>query len=72
MQKVATVLIAASLIILPSLVLAKPVEAGAIENGKLNYQTLCVACHGEFGHGDGIAAQALSEQPSNIYQGLNS
>ncbi|GAK84758.1 hypothetical protein JCM19238_2336 [Vibrio ponticus] len=48
MQKVATVLIAASLIILPSLVLAKPVETSAIENGKQNYQTLCVACHGDF------------------------
>ncbi len=37
MQKVATVLIAASLIILPSLVLAKPVESGAIENATKRY-----------------------------------
>lgn len=72
MQKIATVLIATSLIVLPSLALAKPLEANTLENGKQNYQKLCLACHGELGHGDGIAGQVLSEQPSNIYQGLNS
>ncbi|WP_194438035.1 c-type cytochrome [Vibrio fluminensis] len=72
MQKIATVLIAATLIILPSLVLANTITPSAIENGQQHYRTLCLACHGEMGHGDGIAAQALNEQPSNIYQELNS
>lgn len=72
MQKIATVLIAATLIILPSLVLANTNAPSAVENGQRNYQALCLACHGELGHGDGIAAQALNEQPSNIYQELSS
>ncbi|OLQ89345.1 hypothetical protein BIY22_19740 [Vibrio panuliri] len=67
MKKIATILIAASLITIPSLVLAT-----SLEQGKQNYQTLCLACHGNLGHGDGVAAQALSEQPSNIHQSLNS
>ncbi|NOI83559.1 cytochrome c [Vibrio tubiashii] len=43
-----------------------------IEKGENNYKTLCISCHGEKGHGDGIAGKALAEQPSNIYAGLNS
>ncbi|WP_241033725.1 c-type cytochrome [Vibrio maerlii] len=41
-------------------------------NGEDTYKTLCQSCHGEKGHGDGIAGKALSEQPSNIYDGLTS
>ncbi|RTZ13760.1 cytochrome c [Vibrio aquaticus] len=43
-----------------------------VEKGEQNYKTLCIACHGEKGHGDGIAGKALSEKPSNINDGLNS
>ncbi len=45
-----------------------------IEAGENSYKTLCVSYHGELGHGDGddIAGKALPEQPSNIYDGLNS
>ena len=43
-----------------------------IEAGENSYKTLCVSCHGDLGHGDGIAGKALPEQPSNIYDGLNS
>lgn len=43
-----------------------------LENGESNYKTLCISCHGDKGHGDGIAGQALSEAPSNIYAGLTS
>ena len=41
-------------------------------SGEQNYKTLCVSCHGEKGHGDGIAGTVLPEQPSNIYEGLTS
>ncbi len=41
-------------------------------DGEQTYKTLCQSCHGEKGHGDGIAGKALSEQPSNIYDGLTS
>lgn len=43
-----------------------------VDAGESSYKTLCVSCHGELGHGDGIAGKALPEQPSNIYEGLNS
>ena len=43
-----------------------------IQAGENSYKTLCVSCHGDLGHGDGIAGKALPEKPSNIYDGLNS
>lgn len=43
-----------------------------IEAGENSYKTFCVSCHGDLGHGDSIAGKALTEQPSNIYDGLNS
>lgn len=43
-----------------------------LNNGQAKFKTLCESCHGEKGHGDGIAGQALSEKPSNIYNGLTS
>jgi mono/diheme cytochrome c family protein len=43
-----------------------------ITSGETHYKTLCVSCHGDKGHGDGIAGQALSEAPSDIYAGLTS
>ncbi|MCG9633595.1 cytochrome c [Vibrio sp. Isolate30] len=43
-----------------------------IEAGEASYKSFCVSCHGDLGHGDGIAGKALPELPSNIYDGLNS
>ena len=43
-----------------------------LEKGEANYKMLCMSCHGEKGHGDGIAGKALSEKPSNINDSLNS
>lgn len=60
-----------SLTTLSILSLATPVQAEDSKGQQL-YQSLCTSCHGSKGHGDGIVGQALPEQPSNIYQGLNS
>jgi mono/diheme cytochrome c family protein len=43
-----------------------------ITKGETQYQALCSSCHGEKGHGDGLAGAALPEAPSNIYEGLTS
>lgn len=43
-----------------------------INNGKEKYLTYCISCHGERGHGDGIAGATLPEKPSNIYNGITS
>ena len=40
-------------------------NAAATEKGKATYNTFCVACHGEKGRGDGIAAAGLSKQPAD-------
>lgn len=49
-----------------------PFLSNASTQAESNFKTLCVACHGELGHGDGPAGAALAEKPSNIYKGLNS
>lgn len=43
-----------------------------LTKGESNYKMLCASCHGDKGHGDGIAGKALPEAPSNIYDGLAS
>ena len=43
-----------------------------IEAGENSYKTFCVSCHGDLGHGDGIAGKAPPEQIQNIYDELNS
>ncbi|MGF1753419.1 cytochrome c [Vibrio makurazakiensis] len=48
------------------------VQAVDLSNGETQFKTLCVSCHGDLGHGDGIAGTALPEKPSNIYDGLTS
>ncbi|GAL33880.1 hypothetical protein JCM19240_788 [Vibrio maritimus] len=40
--------------------------------GETLYKTYCISCHGDKAHGDGPAASALTESPSNIYEGLTS
>ena len=36
-----------------------------LENGKAKYKLFCVACHGEMGKGDGVAAAALDPKPAD-------
>ncbi|OLQ75427.1 hypothetical protein BIT28_22580 [Photobacterium proteolyticum] len=43
-----------------------------VNNGKEKYLTYCLSCHGELGHGNGVAAATLSEKPSNIYKKVTS
>lgn len=39
----------------------------ATEKGAKLYQSLCVACHGVSGRGDGVAAAGLSPKPASFY-----
>ncbi len=41
-------------------------DQGIAEGSKL-YQSLCVACHGIYGKGDGVAAAGLDPKPANFY-----
>lgn len=63
-------------VILMSLIAISSIATNAsamdLSKGETNYKTLCISCHGDKGHGDGIAGKALSEAPSNIYEGLTS
>lgn len=40
--------------------------------GEANYKTLCVACHGEKGDGNGPAGAALNPKPGNFTDPANS
>jgi mono/diheme cytochrome c family protein len=40
-------------------------KADAVALGKKTYTTYCVACHGDKGKGDGIAAGGLNPRPAN-------
>ncbi|MGY3572355.1 cytochrome c [Vibrio sp. SCSIO 43135] len=55
-----------------ALVMSGQVLSADLANGEQQFTSLCVSCHGEKGHGDGVAGKALSEAPSNIYDGLTS
>jgi cytochrome c553 len=49
---------------------------GDANAGKVKYQTLCAACHGNSGRGDGPAAGALNPKPADLseaafYQTVN-
>jgi len=39
---------------------------GNVEEGKTQYQNVCVACHGPEGKGDGVAAAALDPKPRDL------
>ncbi|MCC7388622.1 MAG: cytochrome c [Phycisphaerales bacterium] len=43
---------------------SKPVVTGP--DGRKLFQTNCATCHGDTGHGDGIAAAALAVKPRNL------
>lgn len=38
----------------------------AITNGQKTYASLCVACHGKIGRGDGVAAAGLNPKPADF------
>ena len=40
-------------------------NAAATADGKKIYTTYCVACHGDKGKGDGVAAAGLQKQPAD-------
>lgn len=50
---------------------AKPPIDGNVANGKQKYEALCISCHGSMGHGDGVAANALPNEPADIAQKIN-
>lgn len=39
---------------------------GDAEKGAPTFKLYCAACHGETGHGDGLAAAALNPKPRNL------
>jgi mono/diheme cytochrome c family protein len=45
---------------------SNPLGEGASAAGAIVFRSNCVPCHGESGHGDGPAAQALVPQPANL------
>ncbi|HWA89847.1 MAG TPA: cytochrome c [Rhizomicrobium sp.] len=45
---------------------ALPQTANAAENGMAEYEARCAPCHGENGAGDGPAASALRDRPSDL------
>lgn len=61
-----------TLLISSATILPIATQAADLSNGETQFKTLCVSCHGDLGHGDGVAGRALPEQPSNIYDGLTS
>ena len=38
-----------------------------IANGKVQFMKHCIDCHGEIGHGDGLAADSFIVSPDDIY-----
>ncbi len=43
-----------------------PVNPTSAASGKLMYQNYCIVCHGADGKGDGPAAVALKDQPTDL------
>ncbi|MFN8457183.1 MAG: cytochrome c [Anaerolineae bacterium] len=41
-------------------------NAEAVAGGKTIFETQCVSCHGQQGHGDGSAAASLNPKPANL------
>ena len=47
-----------------------PAAAAESAEGELLYRVHCLACHGDRGHGDGLASEAMTVKPDNIYEEL--
>jgi len=41
-------------------------DVQAIKSGKKLFANMCVICHGNKGHGDGVAGMALNPRPANL------
>src|SRR5688572_1887275 len=44
----------------PTTTVVKPSAPSPVEEARTTFSTVCAACHGESGHGDGVAAAALN------------
>ncbi len=44
---------------------APPESNPDVDEARQTFHTLCVTCHGESGHGDGVAAANLNPKPRN-------
>jgi mono/diheme cytochrome c family protein len=42
-----------------------PADTPSAEEARQTFHTLCITCHGETGHGDGIASVNLDPKPRN-------
>jgi cytochrome c553 len=49
----------------PTTTVVKPSTPSPVEEARTTFNTVCAACHGESGHGDGAAAAALNPKPRN-------
>lgn len=58
----------ASLVLAPGW--ARADKAGDPAAGKTTYQSLCLSCHGESGHGDGPVGKFLKPKPANLSEEL--
>jgi cytochrome c553 len=62
----------AGLVALPAFAADAPFELkGDAAKGEAHYKTLCVACHGEKGDGNGPAGAALTPKPGNFTDPAN-
>lgn len=62
----------AGLVALPAFAADPPfVLKGDAAKGEAHYKTLCVACHGEKGDGNGPAGAALTPKPGNFTDPAN-
>lgn len=43
-----------------------PYGAEAVSAGADVFKSYCASCHGEYGHGDGVAGASLDPQPKNL------
>lgn len=67
MSKIANGMVLASMFLLSTSAIAQD----DIANGKTKYEQNCLVCHGDKGHGDGVASAGLSHKPENISKELN-
>lgn len=75
MKRPLTVMATSVLLIVTTLIGVKAYDAYAfgsadLANGKQQYTTHCIVCHGVKGHGDGIAAADLEVPADNISEEL--